>query len=480
MAFEGFSNTFQHQVVAGAKHFALISEETVTEFVLRDPAYPDRFIGSRVVMGDTLYEYYRRILTLAGDNSTGSLGVENPTQKTHTIKGANIDDYALGNGFTVLWYGSVQRGMDSLRVLGSMGAFRYGHTGKKLEMFTPLTVAIEWPLMGQKVVKGASTTVRWTVNGVLQDSATIFPIPSTAKAGTSLTIVRAVKDKLGRKIADSVRVVVDDSLVRNVRVEGELLYPNSRMGNGNPLAVHMDLTDSSHVTLVAKNGKGAVDCEADMGYQGAGERVLHWDGLCQDGTWIPEGVHQLDLRLRLGDSVRVSRAPAWVADSLPRYASWDWTHDVYGQVYESVSAPANQWVAVDALAGNTMQPAAQYQVLEIHELPHVFALQCGEAARVLGNKNYYRITPYRFDSRTFVAQVLPTTAVGGVGWWSGDNSRGSVLSFTAPENTTGLGWKSRLLRGDQVLGFDHTVAHEGQERQEWWSGVWTDSEPWLE
>lgn len=107
------------------------------------------------------------------------------------------------------------------------------------------------------------------------------------------------------------------------------------------------------------------------------------------------------------------------------------------------------------------------------------SLGCHVAARKLGDKRYYRITKRTLDSRTFVAQVEPSSEMVGVGWWNGDNAQNSVLSFAAPNDASGTGWQSRMLRGNTVLGFDHSVADKDSDSQEWWSAGWNPNELWL-
>jgi hypothetical protein len=130
---------------------------------------------------------------------------------------------------------------------------------------------------------------------------------------------------------------------------------------------------------------------------------------------------------------------------------------------------------VAALAGTTMQPSAQYQVYDDNGTERGFSLGCGVSARKLGDRRYYRITKQIMDARTFVARVEPTSSMNGIGWWNGDNTQNSVLTFAAPPNTTGVGWQSRMLRGTEVLGYDETLTENDKDVQEWWSVA----TPWL-
>lgn len=468
----------------GNAHYALLRYGGfVVDAPLADDSWADLVWAKPA---ESKYAYNFMDLRTGGRNGAGQLGSADLLKDSVSLMVPGAQGVAAGHDFTALWIpadsvlttsGKKKYRPYAVRVFGTVGAKAFGGAGTDVlpRRNQPLAVTIERPADLQRVVRGTNVAVRWSVNGVPQDSLNNYAVPASAKYNDTLKVMRTARDIFGNVASNTVRVVVDTLAVRNVSVSGTLVYPDSRMDSQKLLTINLELTDTAQVTVLARDGKDGVACTADLKGWSAGAHALGWDGLCDDGKWLAEGVYHLDLRLKLGDSVRTYKAPAWVAAATPTYVGWPVHNDVLAQVLDSVNAAAGQWVAVDALAGNTMQPSAQYQVYDDNGTERGFSLGCGVSARKLGDRRYYRITKRIMDARTFVARVEPTSSMNGIGWWNGDNTQNSVLTFAAPPSTTGVGWQSRMLRGETVLGYDETLTENDKDVQAWWSVA----TPWL-
>lgn len=483
----GTARPYGHSQDMGAQHFAVLRFGGFTLDSLLPDGSPEDLVS--LDKAQSLYGYRYTLMYGGGRNQEGQLGCAGPQERSCWSHIEGAQQIAAAQNYTVLWQPAdsvltktnkkIYRPF-ALKIVGNLAGHDYGYSPVTLaaQKGRNLDVQIVYPVEGQKVVRGTQIPVQWLVGGLPQQSKVTETIAATAKLGDTLKIIRSASDIFGNKSADTVRVVVDTLSVRNVSVTGGLHYPINQLDSTKRLNIALELTDSSQVTVLARNGKGVVACQATLGKWPAGAHVLSWDGLCDSGKWIAEGVYHLDLQLQIGSTVLANRAPAWATAATATYVGWVERADILAQVLDSIVPAASQWVAVDALAGTNMSPTAQYQVFATDSTKKGTSLDCGNMARRLGDKRYYRVTRYKWDSRTFVATVTPATQFVGLVGQSAMQSAGQVISFTAPAALQGS-WYSRVLRGNTALGWDHAAEVSTGERQEWWSNPATTENPWL-
>lgn len=335
------------QMDGGTAHFAILQRGGFAEDALLPEDRPEDLV---VYGGNSVsYEYSYALLYSGGDNSKKQLGTDSVSLRSHVRHVEGARGVATGKNFTALWIpadsilnrsGKKQYRPFAVRVLGSVGSKEYGAAGTSVmpRKSQPFTVEIQRPLNLQKVVRGANVVVRWTVNGVPQDSANSDEIAASAKYNDTLKVVRTARDLFGNTASDTVRVVVDTMAVRNVSVSGGLLYPDSHLDSLKMLTVNLELTDSTQVSILARNGKDSVACEASLGGRVAGIHALKWNGICNTGKWIAEGVYHLDLKLEIAGTIFTSKAPAWAVAGTQSYVGWPAHHDVLAQALDSVNA----------------------------------------------------------------------------------------------------------------------------------------------
>jgi len=399
-------STQPYRMAGGESHFAILVKGGFgSDTPLPDP-HPETEVGPDA---DGYYTYYYTLLRGGGSNAYGQLGSEDVSARSTYVHVEGAEDLSLGKEFTALWY--PDSALDKrVRILGRMGAVVFGAQGKTVGVRKSLQVQILEPQEGEIVAIGGSVPVKWSLNGEVQTSQPLFVVPATSTEGQELEIVQSYTDAHGFVGADTVHVIAKDLKLNAAPVvTGSLEYDGATGTPSKTVTVNLDLNMSANVTFHIRNFDGDTVCYVTKPNLPAGAQQVTWDGFCDDGKWVAEGVHYLDVVIRQNHIFRELYASNMRPKGNALIVGIPFSHDKISLLQSLYSVlPIDEIVTVRPLVGEAWNPVGNYFIIG-GDTTWAYSTGCQIKANEFDERSQYQLIYWVKSLQNIISRVIPAT-----------------------------------------------------------------------